>query len=308
MRLAARAPGKVNLCLLLGPARPDGRHELGSVLEAVSLADELRLVPGAPGEPGDVVVCAGVEGENLAARALSAYRALTGWAGPPLRLEIDKRVPVAAGMGGGSSDAAAALRLVAHAAGRPLPGLGAAERDAIEALAFALGADVPALLEPGPVAVLGAGERVRPLPPLPPHGILVLPARARLSTAEVFAQADRGRIREVGEVRELSERLAESLARGDAPRELLVNDLQEPAIALCPAIGPALEAALGAGADHALVSGSGPTVFGLFLGADGPSRASAAAEALAGRDPAPVACGPAGPDRAAPRPVEDDRA
>jgi len=211
-------------------------------------------------------------------------------------------------MGGGSSDAAAALRLAALAAGAPIASLARAEREALQATAFALGADVPALLEPGPVAVSGAGERVRPLPALPPHGVLVLPSRERLSTVEVFAEADRvGCARDQGELRERATRIDAVLASGALPpAEMLVNDLQRPAIALCPAIEPALEQALAAGADHALVSGSGPTVFGLFAGEDGASRARAAAAALSGRDPAPVACEPVAAAWAAARVAEPD--
>ncbi|MGZ4173714.1 MAG: GHMP family kinase ATP-binding protein, partial [Solirubrobacteraceae bacterium] len=104
-RLIARAPGKVNLSLLLGEPRPDGRHELVTLLESVSLADELTL-SAEPGLGEDVVECAGVDGPNLAATALGALRTL-GWDAPPSKLEIHKRVPVAAGMGGGSADAAA---------------------------------------------------------------------------------------------------------------------------------------------------------------------------------------------------------
>jgi len=152
MTLRALAPGKTNLCLFLGPTRADGLHELVSVIEPLSLADELTLEPlpgGAPvaaapgaGDMGcaageDEVVCAGVEGPNLAGAALAAFRAASGWEGPPLRLTIAKRVPVAAGMGGGSGDAAAALRLAAHAAGRP------ADDPLLARLAPQLGADVP---------------------------------------------------------------------------------------------------------------------------------------------------------------------
>lgn len=303
MRLAARAPGKVNLGLLLGPPRSDGRHELASLLEPLSLADEVVLAPAGEGEERDVVSCEGVEGVNLATRALEAYRALTGWDGPPVRLAIDKRVPVAAGMGGGSSDAAAALRLAGHAAGRPLHMLVPTELAALAAAAFGLGADVPALLDPGPALVLGAGEDVRPLPALPAHGVLVLPSRERLSTAEVFARADRsGAAREPAAFAELATRLARACESGAMPpAELLRNDLQAPAIELCPAIGPALEEAREAGADHALLSGSGPTVFGLFLGADGERRARDAARVLAGREPAPIACAPVSPEWARPR-------
>src|SRR3954466_4193037 len=115
LRESARA--KINLCLFVGPVRAsDGRHELVSVMQSVTLADELVLEAAAPSATGDEVVCPGVEGPNLAADALAAFRAATGWDGPPVRITIAKRVPVAAGMGGGSADAAAALRLAARAA------------------------------------------------------------------------------------------------------------------------------------------------------------------------------------------------
>ena len=117
--LRARAPGKVNLCLFVGEPRDDGLHPLVSVVQALSLADELTLEPAPPEASADEVVCPGVEGPNLAARALALYREATGWDAPPQRLTIEKRIPVAAGMGGGSADAAAALRLAAHAAGTP---------------------------------------------------------------------------------------------------------------------------------------------------------------------------------------------
>src|SRR5215217_3183647 len=114
-RLRCNAPGKVNLCLFIGRARADGYHPLVSLVQPVSLADELELEPA--GGDADEVVCPGVEGENLAARALAAFRGETGWDAPPVRIAITKRVPVAAGMGGGSADAAATLRLAAAAAG-----------------------------------------------------------------------------------------------------------------------------------------------------------------------------------------------
>src|SRR3954471_19953356 len=103
------------MCLYLGGVRSgDGRHELVSVMQSVTLADEVTMEAAGA---GDEVVCPGVEGPNLALDALRAFRAATGWDGPPQRITIAKRVPVAAGMGGGSGDAAAALRLAARAAG-----------------------------------------------------------------------------------------------------------------------------------------------------------------------------------------------
>jgi 4-diphosphocytidyl-2-C-methyl-D-erythritol kinase len=293
MTLVALAPGKTNLCLFLGATRADGLHELVSAIEPLSLADELTLEPlpggalvaAAPGAGDmgcaageDEVVCAGVEGPNLAGEALACFRAASGWDGPPLRLTILKRVPVAAGMGGGSGDAAAALRLVARAAGRP-------EGDALLAgLAPRLGADVPSQLAPGPVLVGGAGEDVRPLAPLAPHGVLVLPSPHALSTPEVFREADRlGLPRAAAELAERRAALEAALARGELPEP--VNDLAPAARSLCPSIDAALAAARAAGADDALVSGSGPTVVGIFRGSGGPAAAETAARALRDRFP-----------------------
>jgi 4-diphosphocytidyl-2-C-methyl-D-erythritol kinase len=100
------APAKINLCLFLGPAREDGLHELCSLFEPLALADMIDVTEA----ERDQVLCPGVEGENLAARALAALRE-SGWEAPPLRVGIEKRIPVAAGLGGGSADAAAVLRL-----------------------------------------------------------------------------------------------------------------------------------------------------------------------------------------------------
>src|ERR1700761_1924028 len=104
--MLVHAPAKLNLGLYLGRARDDGLHELCSLFESLALADLLRIEEA----ERDEVVCPGVEGENLASRALAALRE-RGWDAPPLRIEIEKRTPVAAGLGGGSADAAAVLRL-----------------------------------------------------------------------------------------------------------------------------------------------------------------------------------------------------
>jgi 4-diphosphocytidyl-2-C-methyl-D-erythritol kinase len=277
------APGKVNLCLFLGETRPDGLHELVSLVQALSLADGVALQPA--GGAGDEVVCPGVDGPNLAAEALAAYRSATGWEGPGQRLTIAKRVPVAAGMGGGSSDAAAALRLAARAAGRP-------GDPVLAALAPGLGADVPALLRPGLSLVRGAGEDVRPLPALAPFRALVLPSRERLATPDVFREADRlGLPRPAEDLARRAAAVAAAVrAGGPLPAEHLVNDLEPAARSLCPAIDEALAAAREAGAAAALVSGSGPTVVGLFPG-EAPGLDGRAA-ALAGRFPGACAADP----------------
>jgi 4-diphosphocytidyl-2-C-methyl-D-erythritol kinase len=198
-----------------------------------------------------------------------------------VRLHIDKRIPVAAGMAGGSADAGAALRLAARAAGVDDDGL-------LREIAATLGADVPAQVRPARYLATGAGEELRALPEPPAYGVLVLPAAVPLSTADVYRQADlMGLPREPGALRE---RLSAVEAHGaDLPDELVVNDLEPAARALCPAIDEALAAVRRAGADRALVCGSGPTVVGLFGSVE---AACGAAVALAGRRPRPLVAEP----------------
>lgn len=245
------APAKLNLCLYLGRRREDGLHELCSLFEPLSLADLIEVAEAG----ADEVICPGVEGENLAARALRALRE-AGWEGPPLRIEISKRVPVAAGLGGGSADAAAVLRL-ARGAVADLP-----------RIAAALGADVPSQLRPALALVRGAGERVEPLPEPAPHAAVLLPGGGGLSTAEVFAAADRlGLGRDEEELAASAARLREAAGAGASPLaypQLLVNDLEPAALSLRPEIGEALDALRAAGAPVVLMSGSGSTAVGLF--------------------------------------------
>jgi 4-diphosphocytidyl-2-C-methyl-D-erythritol kinase len=298
--LRALAPAKINLGLFVGPTRPDSRHELVSVMQSISLADELTLECAPEGAEHDEVVCPGVDGENLAARALELFRHATGWKQTAVRLTIDKRIPVAGGLGGGSADAAAALRLASVASG-----LG--EEDLLLELAGLLGADVPAQVTPGRWLATGAGERLRALAdPVSGLGVLVLAQSAPLSTAEVYATADQlaaadatretaqpgGHGRSMLELDERRDRLLRALELGavlPAHAELLHNDLQKAAIELYPTIEQALEQASQAGAELALVSGSGPTVIGLFAHANGLGRAERAVGALAGREPMPLA-------------------
>jgi 4-diphosphocytidyl-2-C-methyl-D-erythritol kinase len=291
--LRALAPAKVNLGLFVGPVREDGRHELATVMQSVSLADELVLSAGAsPGAGGDEVICPGVGGPNLAGAALAAFREAFGWDAPPVTLRIDKRVPVAAGLAGGSADAAAALRLAAAASG-----LGD-ERRLLE-LAARLGADVPAQVRPGRWVAGGAGERLVALPaPAEPLAVLVLPVAAALATADVYAEADRlGLARDASSVAAAAGKLEAALAAGAALPQapLLVNDLQQAAISLCPSIEGVLAVARDSGAEAALVSGSGPTVLGLFAGGDAVGRVQAATAALSGRAQGAIAAAPVGP-------------
>jgi 4-diphosphocytidyl-2-C-methyl-D-erythritol kinase len=328
-RLRCNAPGKVNLCLFIGRPRANGYHPLVSLVQPVSLADELELTPA--GGDADEVICPGVEGENLAARALAAFRAETGWDGAPVRIEIAKRVPVAAGMGGGSADAAATLRLAAAAAARQagtaphgpggaddpeltgpahadLPrdraaeGAGPSAAD-LRRIAIGLGADVPSQLAPERCLMTGIGEGVRRLGDPAPCGLLIVPSAHALSTAEVYAEFDRlGLGRDPDELDRLSGQVPGAARAGSLLAErLLHNDLEAPARSLCPPIGDALADVRAAGAVRAMVSGSGPTVFGLFPGEEGIAHARAAAEALRARHPEAVAAVPVGRTFAEPR-------
>jgi 4-diphosphocytidyl-2-C-methyl-D-erythritol kinase len=287
----ALAPGKVNLALFIGAPRPTDRlHPLVSVVQPVSLADELTLRPAPADARADEVLCPGVEGPNLAGAALAAFRARTGWDAPPQRLEIVKRVPVAAGMGGGSGDAAAALRLAAAASGTDDPGL-------LHELAVGLGADVPSQVSPGRVLMSGAGEHVEPLADPAPFGLVIVPLDAGLSTPEVYRAFDAGA---EPRTEEELDALADELRTTWLAPERIHNDLENAARGLCGLIDPALDAVRATGAPHVLVSGSGPTVFGILPTAE---EAVAAARALAPAYPRAVAAEPTGPAFAAPQPL-----
>jgi 4-diphosphocytidyl-2-C-methyl-D-erythritol kinase len=288
--LTTQARAKVNLCLFVGPLRPDGRHEVVTLMDSLALCDDVRMVVGPEGLTADEVICPGVRGPNLAAAALAAFRAETKWDGPPVRLEIDKRIPIAAGMAGGSADAAAALRLAAEAASLD-------DLRWLQDIAEELGADVPSQIRGGLVLATGVGARLRPLDARLEYSVVVVPVAAELRAADVYAEADRlGLGRDaLGLARSLTR--VQAALSSETVLDRVHNDLQDAACSLCPAIEEALEAALAAGADHAIVSGSGPTVLALFSDDAHRERAMAAHAALeaAGRSPAPMLTGPAGP-------------
>jgi 4-diphosphocytidyl-2-C-methyl-D-erythritol kinase len=270
------APAKLNLCLYVGPKRDDGLHEIRSLFEPLVLADELKLSEA----KADEVICEGIDGPDLTEKALIALRE-NGWDGPPLRIEVTKRVPVAAGLGGGSADAAAVLRL---ARGRV---------EGLRAIAAEIGADVPSQLQPRACLVAGAGEVIEPAPPPAEHGVVLIPQEEGLATAEVYAEADRlGTPRGEGELEAIRRQLRDAVDEGGSPldyREHLVNDLQPAAISLRPEIEGALRALEEAGASHAMVTGSGPTAFGLYPTVD---EALAAAEGLRDSVPGTIATAP----------------
>lgn len=257
------ASAKLNLCLYVGARREDGLHELRSLFCPLVLSDRVRI--GSAEE--DEVVCEGVDGPNLAGVALEALRA-RGWSGPPLRVEIDKRIPVAAGLGGGSADAAAVLRLARGQVG------------GVELIASAIGADVPSQLDPAFALVAGSGDRIERLPTPGEFALVLIPGERGLRAGEVYAEADRlGRTRAAGELEEIASRLRDAAGGGASPLdylELLENDLQNAALSLRPEVAEALDALETAGAAKALVTGSGPTAFGLFEDIVAADRAAAA--------------------------------
>lgn len=270
-----RAPAKINLCLYLGPTRDDGRHELVTLFDSVSLFDDLEVATAT----ADDLVCEGVSGPNLVRDALDGLRQ-AGWDAPPVRVTITKRIPVAAGMGGGSADAAAMLRVA--------PRLGATDGTSRLRIAGRLGADVPSQLVPGPWVGVGAGHRLLPAPELPPYSIVVVPQPFPLSTVDVYREADR---LSLGRSAVELEVVRHQLTLGFSA-ELIVNDLEPAALSLAPRLGETLGEVQRVGADHAIVCGSGPTIIGLFWGPEGSGRACEAASALRAVHPEVLAADP----------------
>jgi 4-diphosphocytidyl-2-C-methyl-D-erythritol kinase len=271
-----RAPAKLNLCLYVGARREDGLHEIRSLFEPLDLSDELRISES--GE--DEVICEAIDSPDLTATALAALRD-HGWDGPPLRIEVTKRVPVGAGLGGGSADAAAVLRLAIG------------EVEGLRSIAARIGADVPSQLQPRPCLVAGAGEVIEPAPPPGQHAVVLIPQAEGLPTAAVYAEADRlGAPRGEAELEAIRRQLRDAVDEGGSPldyREHLVNDLQAAAISLRPEIEDALHALDQAGAAHVMVTGSGPTAFGLYRKAE---EAATAADRLRERFPDVIATRP----------------
>ncbi len=290
--LELQAPAKLNLCLYLGPRRKDGLHELTSIFEPLTLHDTITVEAGGPEALVDQVICPGVPGENLVSQAIRMMRS-EGWDPPLLKVTIEKRIPVQAGLGGGSADAAAILRL------------GVGEVDDLAGLALLLGADVPSQLNPKPLLVEGVGQKLTTLPPPAEHWLVLLPFAQGLPTRAVFDEADRMKLgREQAEIDEISGRLWAVATNSVSPLSypaLLINDLEPAALALMPEIGLAKERLAAAGASFTGMTGTGPTVFGLF-----PDRA-AAEQAAAEVGPEAIVCQGGTVEGGTPEAAEDDR-
>ncbi|MDT0309102.1 4-(cytidine 5'-diphospho)-2-C-methyl-D-erythritol kinase [Streptomyces sp. DSM 44917] len=269
--VTVRAPAKVNVRLAVGPLRPDGYHDLVNVFLAVALQDRVTATPAGALR----VTCAGpgagqvpLDAGNLAARAAAALAARLGRA-PDVHLHIDKDIPVAGGMAGGSADAAAALLACDALWGAGTP------RETLHELAAGLGSDVPFALAGGAALGRGRGELLTPLPVEGTfHWVFAL-AEGGLSTPAVYRECDRLRAEDPAGADvpppQGDPALEAALAAGD-PHALaarLVNDLQPAALSLRPALADTLRAGADAGALAGLVSGSGPTCAFLAADADG---------------------------------------
>ncbi|BDG09284.1 4-(cytidine 5'-diphospho)-2-C-methyl-D-erythritol kinase [Anaeromyxobacter paludicola] len=270
MILVSRAPAKVNLVLRVGPRRADGYHDLATLMVPLDLADEVE-VQVFPGRAGELTCeCPGhpaLEGpDNLAARAARALMLRLGRR-DRCHIVVRKRIPVVAGLGGGSSDAAAALRCLARA-------YHLADRAALAEVALSVGSDVPFFLGRGPAWAAGRGERLEPARVAPLDLVLLYPRDPALAIRAGDAYRFLDEDREAG--------------RAPAPRGLergtgspsgfdaaaLHNDLQGPCFGRHTPLAALAARLEGAGARPAIMSGSGPTIFGLFAGRAEARRAS----------------------------------
>lgn len=259
-RLSEKAPAKVNLSLRVLGQRTDGFHQISSIVAFADIADVLELTPStrasfAVSGPFAAAITAD---DNLVERAERAFREKCSSA-QPARISLDKQLPVAAGIGGGSADAAAALRLMANANPGCVP---AAE---IEKIAASLGSDVVVCLASRAARMSGRGEKVTPLAAFPPlHVVLVNPGAA-LAAGEIYAA-----LRAAPSNGE-NAKSAETIPRLETAHDVIAhmretgNDLEAPAIAMAPVVGEVLSMiAETPGCAIARMSGSGSTCFGIY--------------------------------------------
>ncbi len=265
---AEQAPAKVNLYLHITGRRGDGYHLLDSLVVFAGTGDRLF---GSPANDLSLLVTGPfaadlqAEGDNLVLRAARALAAAAGRR-PDAALVLEKNLPVASGIGGGSADAAAALRLLQrqwHVSLDPAT---------LHAMALRLGADVPVCLAGRPTRMRGVGEQLDPSPALPDCGLLLLNPGVTLATAAVFNARSGG----FSDPARLPAKWDSAVAMA-ADLRGMSNDLQAPAVALRPVIGDALAAlAQRPGCLLARMSGSGATCFGLFANPDDAARQAAA--------------------------------
>lgn len=249
--MRALAHAKINLGLRVGSVRDDGFHPLRSIFQSISWSDRLEL------EPGEDDAITGWRGEavpdgddNLAWRAVAAVRNMVGGGGA-MRLRLDKRIPVAAGLGGGSADAAAALQLARRAF--------RADPAEVAALAVDLGSDVPFCMIGGTALVTGRGESVAVLPAALGYGLALVVPPIELATPQVYRTWDA-----IGEPAgpEIRGASLPPVLRSHAP---LVNDLFPAAVATAPQLDDWRAELESIWSRPVMMTGSGPTFFGFFV-------------------------------------------
>ena len=262
------APAKINLALHITGRRADGYHELESLAVFTRFGDRIEVVPA---ERDDLIVSGKYAADvptgegNLIVRAREALRRrLGGEATPPVSIKLEKNLPVASGIGGGSSDAAAALRALLEAWGLAI------DEGQLAALGLTLGADVPMCLAAEPLVARGVGEVVEAVSNFPSLGLVLVNPGVAVATAEVFAALEK---RDNGRLPPLPQAIDFHSLRNwlEATR----NDLEPAARRLRPEIGQALAALNKADAGFARMSGSGATCFGLFETGNVAKRAAA---------------------------------
>ncbi len=302
--VTVRVPGKVNLHLAVGDRRDDGYHELTTVFHAVSLVDEITVRDAdvlsleLVGEGADQLP---TDERNLAWQAAELMAEHVGRA-PDVSIMIDKSIPVAGGMAGGSADAAAVL-----VAMNSLWELNVPRRD-LRMLAARLGSDVPFALHGGTALGTGRGEELATvLSRNTFHWVLAF-AKSGLSTPAVFAELDR--LREIGDPPRLDEPgpVLAALAAGDPEQlaPLLGNEMQAAAVSLDPALRRALRAGVEAGALAGVVSGSGPTCAFLCASEDAAIDVGAQLSGAGVCRTVRVATGPVPGARVVPAPTDSD--
>lgn len=271
-RLAAQA--KVNLGLRVLGREPNGYHQLETLFARIDLADDLVISRTAHGCTLD---CHGADvgpvERNLAYRAALAYLEASGWA-TGLAIELTKRIPAGGGLGGGSADAGAVLRLLDAMAPTPLP------QDTMASIALRLGADVPFLATTAPLALAwGRGERLLPVPSLPPREVLLALPPFGVETKAAFGwlAETRTAFRGGSGDEPPGPVTAEQVATWPGVSAWSRNDLEGPVEARHPTLAALRDAMVSAGAELARMSGSGSTVFGVFAGEAPPAVAGAPA-------------------------------
>jgi 4-diphosphocytidyl-2-C-methyl-D-erythritol kinase len=253
----AKAHAKINLALVVGSVRDDGKHEVATVLQRIDLHDEISL------EPAESLAVAGFAADTIVRAALEALADAAG-VEPCWHVHLEKRIPVAAGLGGGSTDAASALRLANGTLDLPLP------RDDLHDIAARLGADVPFFLDDGTQFATGDGTALERIElPLDYWVLIVVPDDVRKETTrDVYDAFDRGDV--ASGYAERAAALRKALTAVEGARDLAglpPNDL---------ASSPLASQLMLAGAFRADVSGAGPALYGLFEREDDASRAAGA--------------------------------